>query len=186
MPKKARLTAEMWAARRLESKERQKLAKKRWRDENPPETRRLPAARLDAQTRRIEPSPFLLLPLLPRPHPLAGLLFTEIPVGHPARDKTQRGTILVWQLSTYARDVHTSYQAWARIESAQWLASPLIFPTRLLARRFLAIRRNAACPDTPTTERGSSGKVHWAPECLDAILPDHLTPFGDAIRASPI
>ena len=188
MPKKSRLTAADWTERKRATAERQRLARKAWKDSHPRESTAtyLPAARLDAQVRRIEPAPWMMTPLLPRPHAFAGLLFAELPPEHPARSKVGAGTLLVWQLSTYARDVHTSYQVWGHVESAQWLASPLIFPTRILARRYLAIRRASSCPDTPAHERGSSGKVYWSPESLAAITPDLLTPFGDILHARPL
>lgn len=187
MPRRSKLTAEMWAKRKANSADRRKEAQKAWRAANPPpDASRITSIQLANQVRRIEPAPYMLLPLLPRPHPLAALVFTTIPPSHPARNTVRQGTVLIWQLSTYARDVHVSYKHWAHIESAQWLAYPYFFPTLLLARRFVAIRREQRCPDTPASEKGCTSKVYWSPESLAAILPTDLKPFGDAIRASPI
>ena len=186
MPPRPKLTPEQWTEKRRLSAERQRERTKIWKQNNPRPPSSLPVARIEAQLRRIDPSPAMLQPLHPRPHPLAALVYAQLPQTHPAYPKVQRGAILVWQLSTYARDVHTSYQHWVHIESAQWLASPIVFPALMLARRFLALRRLAKCPDTPESERGSLGTVHWSPESLAAITHDQLTPFGDYIHASPV
>lgn len=145
---------------------------------------RATSVQLEAAVKDVEPSAEVMTPLAPRPHPCAALIVTPlppaseaIPHNHPLR-RSPLVRILVWQLCTYARDVHVHYQQWHFIDADQCLALPWIFSTQEMARRFLAMRRVARVQDTPAQERGSLGEVHWSESAIASITPETLKPFG--------
>lgn len=173
-----------------ERRAKRKAAQARYQQKNRPEfvEWRRTAAQIEREVEDIEPSPDVLAPLTPAPHRNCALIITDLPyhvdtpnrlpVYHPVRRLNAQ--VLVWQLSTYTRNIHQSYQSWDREESAQWLASSIYFLTRDHARRFLALRRKARCPDTPTVERGSDARLYWDWDSLAAMDFASLHPLGGA------